>query len=115
MVAHRLSWELHFGPIPSGLKVLHRCDNPPCVRPDHLFIGTQSDNLRDAAIKGRITGEKSYNCKVSDANVRDLRARHARGESGKSLAARFGINRGTVYEIASGRKRAYVAQEDDHG
>jgi hypothetical protein len=54
--AHRVSWELHYGHIPTGMWVLHHCDNPPCIRPDHLFIGDRSANMKDCAAKGRLTG-----------------------------------------------------------
>ncbi len=51
--ASRVSWEMHNGPIPLGIKVLHKCDNPLCIRPSHLFLGTQTDNMRDCINKGR--------------------------------------------------------------
>lgn len=53
VLTHRFSWELHHGPIPEGLSVLHHCDVPNCIRPDHLFLGTQKDNVQDAIQKGR--------------------------------------------------------------
>jgi len=56
--AHRFAWELAHGPIPCGQKICHRCDNPPCVREDHLFCGTQRENVLDAARKGRLKAYK---------------------------------------------------------
>lgn len=55
-LAHRFSWVIHFGPIPKGMQVLHTCDTPACVRPDHLFVGTQQDNMNDMATKSRGNG-----------------------------------------------------------
>ena len=60
LVAHRVGWELANGPIPDGLFVLHRCDNPPCVNPEHLFLGTQKENIADMRAKGRGFGPPHY-------------------------------------------------------
>jgi hypothetical protein len=55
---HRIAWQLHFGPIPFGKQINHHCDNGLCVRPDHLYLGTQAQNMRDAAERGRLLGRR---------------------------------------------------------
>jgi hypothetical protein len=98
--AHRLSWEFAHGPIPPGLWVLHRCDNPPCVRPDHLFLGTVGDNVRDAVAKGRLTYEwvagRQPKAKLTPDQVRLIRALSESGTSRNELARLFGVTPGTV-------------------
>lgn len=76
--AHRASYRLYVGQIPAGLNVLHRCDNPACVRPDHLFLGTQLDNMRDCSAKGRARPKKGVDnikAKLSEEDVREIRRR----------------------------------------
>lgn len=102
--AHRLVWELTHGPIPAGMEVCHQCDNPPCCNPDHLFLGSRQDNVQDATHKGRTTiGERNPMAKLTWEDVAEIRARHAAGESRSEIAERFGVTRGTVWLIYSGR------------
>ena len=62
MLAHRVAWQLYVGKIPDGMLVLHKCDNPPCCNPKHLFLGTDADNARDMSRKGRHPGSKKTHC-----------------------------------------------------
>lgn len=71
--AHRLSWELHVGPIPDGLFVLHKCDVPLCVNPDHLFLGTAADNMADMVQKGRARGGRPKGARLSPASLASFR------------------------------------------
>lgn len=117
--AHRVAWEKANGPIPDGLLVLHRCDNPACVNVDHLFLGTQRDNMRDASRKGRLgpqrypaeyakrcrsgPGEENGHAKLTWAKVDALRERYASGGvSQKELALEVGIDRGHMNRILKG-------------
>jgi hypothetical protein len=103
-LAHRVSWELTNGRVAGDLLVLHHCDNPSCVRPDHLYLGTSTDNNRDALKRGRNRfgdnrGEKNSWALVTEAEVIDIRAAYDRGELGISIAVRMGLKASTVRAI----------------
>ncbi len=100
--AHRASWEAFNGPIPEQMHILHKCDTPQCVNPDHLFLGTHDDNMRDRKEKGRcavLRGEKSGMAKLSDADVLVVRERLGRGERGSSIARSIGVSKQLVSAI----------------
>lgn len=102
--AHRVAWESVNGSIPAGYSVLHRCDNPACVNPEHLFVGTQKDNIQDGIAKGRIVvGEHHPSTKLSEMEVRQILA-IGRTESLDRIGEHFGINRRTVGEILNGQR-----------
>lgn len=103
--AHRASWEIHFGPIPDGQSVLHRCDAPSCVRPSHLFLGTHLENMADMRSKGR--GHGGF--RLSSADVRSIRARSARGVRYRELAIEYGVTKQTIGEIVRRVKWKRVA------
>ena len=104
--AHRISWELHNGPIPGGMRVCHTCDNPPCVNPAHLFLGTAKDNTQDMVKKGRCNpavGERGGFAKLTWEGVRELRRRYATEHiSHTRLARELGLAQGTVSAILRG-------------
>lgn len=101
VTTHRLSWELAFGSIPDGMYVCHRCDVRNCVRPDHLFLGTQADNIRDCSEKGRMhIGEANGTAKLNESIVRDIRIKFKESKmSYAELAADFNISLTTAWNI----------------
>ena len=104
--AHRLSWRIHHGPIPDGLCVLHRCDNPMCTNPAHLFLGTDLDNVRDRDLKGRQARQRGSACgaaKLTDDDVVAIRAESARRGLVAALARRYGVSHSLISMIRSGR------------
>ena len=100
--AHRVSYLLHHGHLPDGPIVLHECDQPACVKPECLFLGTQIDNIRDMDAKGRRRvgrGEHSRSHKVTDEQVREIRRRFAQGEHYLTLSNAYGISNQSMYAI----------------
>ncbi len=108
--AHRLAWILINGDIPDGLCVCHHCDNPSCVNPDHLFLGTKADNNRDRDNKGRrgdcgqSPGENHAQAKLTDGQVISIRFQYENGDSQPHIAAKYNISQSAVSLIV-GRKR----------
>jgi len=106
--AHCASYLLFRGDIPAGMYVCHRCDNPSCVNPDHLFLGTPTDNQKDMADKGRAVGirqggESHPIAKLTEKAVVDIRARRANGAPLSVLAAEYGVCEATISYAASGK------------
>lgn len=111
--AHRLAWVDAHGPIPDGLLVLHRCDNPSCVNVDHLFLGTAADNTADMIAKDRAArGEAHGMAKLTEDDVRAIYA--ARGiRSHRAIAAEYGVSASTVQRIHTGETWTRITSEMD--
>lgn len=113
--AHRLAWVLAVGPIPHELHVCHTCDNPSCVNPAHLFLGTQADNTRDMALKGRGTrGTRSRFAKLTEAQVYAIRALEST-MSQRRIADLFHVSSGTVGYIHRRATWKYLPEVDEGG
>lgn len=114
--AHRLSWEIHYGPVPDGLFVCHRCDNPSCVRPDHLFVGTHQDNVDDCVAKGRhlafrprVHGSRAGSAKLTEAQVVTIRQSYGtNGLTRRQLGQRYGVDKTTIDRILAKKIWRYV-------
>lgn len=111
--AHRVSWEMNFGPIPTDKVVCHRCDTPRCVNPDHLFLGSQQDNIADMKAKGRAQrvpkpGETNNAAKLTEANVIEIRRLDIEGVTRSAMAERFGLSESQVRRIILRQRWAHV-------
>lgn len=102
--AHRVSWVLHYGPIPEGMIVLHKCDNPECTNPDHLTLGTHADNVADKISKGRGSSARNGNhgfTKLTLEQVNQIPVLKNQGYSERQIANLFGVRRQTINDIVN--------------
>ena len=113
--ASRVSWQLEHGEIPEGMFVCHHCDNPKCVRPDHLFLGTHADNMRDMVEKGRTTranrGAGNGMAKLTEEQVYEIRESYKRGDCAR-LARKFGVSKATAYTVRSRRVWGWLPERE---
>jgi hypothetical protein len=114
-LAHRAAWILAFDEIAEGLSVCHHCDNPPCCRPSHLFLGTQADNNRDAAQKGRTRTAPQFgkqnprgSKKLSEDQVRAIRQARENGQTKPDIASDFGVSLRCIEKILYGQTWAWL-------
>lgn len=109
--AHRFSYEMHVGPVPDGLWVLHRCDVRACVRPDHLFLGTCQDNHDDCHAKDRHNrGERNGRAKLTVDEISEIKGRLGAGYMPATIAVAYGVTADWVREIRRGRRWGHVSE-----
>ena len=109
--SHRVSYELHKGEIPEGLLVRHSCDVRACVNPDHLLLGTHADNVRDRVLRDRTyraLGESHPSAKLTESDVREIRVKHASGETQTALGHEYGVSSRQIGYIVHRKKWKHV-------
>lgn len=106
--AHRIAWEIRFGKIPKNKLVLHACDTPCCVNPDHLFLGTQADNIADKMKKQRHKYQIGSNCHSAKLIETDVLAIRKDARKHKIIAQEYGIHPSTVSQIKSRKRWAHL-------
>jgi len=113
--AHRMSWVIAFGAIPDDMCVLHKCDNPRCVNPNHLFLGDTKDNVMDRERKGRGRSQHSnlFVRKFTDDQIAAMRADKLNGVTTAQLMAKYGISRQYVQRIVSNKRRRITTSQKD--
>jgi hypothetical protein len=112
--AHRVSYRARVGPI-KGMCVLHRCDNPPCINPDHLFLGSRTDNNADKIAKGRearLAGVRNGRAKLSEHQASEALRRQSEGESLTRIGEDFGVTRGAIAHIVTGKNWKHISRTD---
>lgn len=118
-ISSRASWIVSFGSIPTGRFVLHKCDNPECVRIDHLYLGTQADNMKDKQVRGRhhllgrgdlISGKDNPNSRLTEENVLEIRRAASEGVRGCVLAIKYGVTKEAIYHIIHRRTWVLLKQ-----
>lgn len=114
-LAHRVAYQLYIGEIPEKLCCLHKCDNPACCRPDHLFLGTIAENNQDCINKGRWTdnaGEKHWKAKLTMTQIIEIRAKHKEGATNIALAKQFNVVPQTISKIVNYRRWDIIPVEN---
>jgi len=114
LYAHRISWELANGPIPAGKFVCHHCDNPSCVNPAHLWIGSNADNMRDMIAKDRAPdrrGKRDGNSKLTEKEVHEIRQMLSRGILQRVIAEEYGITQTNISCIKTGKSWAWLKED----
>lgn len=110
--AHRIAYNLYIGEIPEGMVVCHKCDNKLCVNPDHLFIGTQEDNIRDCLNKDRNAyGSRNAKAKLKEDDIFSIKVRYKNGVTMQEIGNIFGVSKNTISQVINNKTWAKIKKE----